>query len=78
MTNKNKHNCGVCAEIRAHLRAHFGMYLPWAFLIAGGIASALPLSTKWSEGAAYLVVISLAWFFLLVVRRRLISSFSTH
>ncbi|HZQ11433.1 MAG TPA: hypothetical protein VFB31_01340 [Pseudolabrys sp.] len=69
---KSKQPCGLCAAIRAHLRAHFVFYIPWAILVAGGIAAAIPTSNEaWDRGSAYLIAFSLVWFVLAIFSRRL-------
>ncbi len=60
---KNEPGCGVCAAVRAHLASHLFFYIPWAVLVAGGIAAALPSpNPSWERGSAYLIAGALLWF----------------
>ena len=49
------HHDKVCGFCRA-----MGTYLPWAFLVAGGLASVAPIPASWNESAAYMVALGLA------------------
>jgi hypothetical protein len=66
--NPRSRECEPCE----HVRAHLGFYVPWSFMIAGGIASTLSLSSTWNKGSAYLVAASLLWFLVAYLRRRLL------
>ena len=61
--NSRHDPCALCRFI--------GAYIPWALIVVGGIVSLLPVSSKWNEGAAYLVGLGLLILVLSYFLKRL-------